>query len=305
MKKIPISKEELTDLYWNKHLKPKEIAKMFGIKNERTIRKKMEKYGIKRKTVSEALTRKLKKPFLGNLTEKAYLLGLRAGDFHAKKVRKCIRIQTSTTHLAQIDLLRNSFKEYSQICTYRFRPKEKERKDEWFIYVDLHHSFDFLLEKPMNIPKWIIEDNASFLNFLAAYVDCEGNWHLSKSHDKHLRFTFRLRTSDKEILENIKSKFEYFGLKPIFYIERKKGEFLGYGAYTNDFYALILNKKSDVVRLIEYLLPLSRHSEKVRKMEFMLENRKNSFKWPIDKWNNLRKEIKKEILGSQEKRSQN
>ena len=87
-KEIYIPKDMLADLYWNKCMKPKQIAALYGIKNERTVRKKMEKYGIKRKTVSEALTVKLKKPFSGDLAEKAFFLGLRAGDFYAKRIKK-------------------------------------------------------------------------------------------------------------------------------------------------------------------------------------------------------------------------
>src|SRR3989338_1294275 len=111
-KEIPVPKRELIDLYWNQNKKPREIAKQFGIKNERTIRRKMERYGIKRKTLSEAMTIKFKKPFSGDLAEKAYFLGLRAGDFHAKRVKKCIRIQTSTTHQAQVNLLKDAFENY-------------------------------------------------------------------------------------------------------------------------------------------------------------------------------------------------
>jgi len=293
---INIPKETLADLYWNKNKKPREIAELFGIKNERTIRKKMERYGIRRKTVSEALTRKLKKTFLGNLAEKAYFLGLRAGDFHAKTVKKCVRMQTSTTHPAQIELLRDSFKEYGQTCVYKF--KSKEMQYEWFIYVDLHPSFYFLLEKSTRIPDWILGDENLFFRFLAAYMDCEGNWHLSKSHETNGRFTFRLRTGDKEILEDIKEKLGSLGYKIVFGLNIKKGTPSPKGLFRKDIYALVLNKKQQVIKLIEELLPFSRHSEKIDKMNFMLKHQNSKYHGLMKDWNDIKNKIKKEILTS-------
>lgn len=301
VKRIPIPESTLRDLYWNKNLKPRQIAKLFGIKNERTIRKKMEKCGIKRKTLSEAMTKKLKKPFLGNLMEKAYYLGLRAGDFHARKNKECIRIQTSTTHSAQVELLRDSFQKYSQVCKYYYKPKE--RQDEWFIYADLHNSFEFLLTKPDKIPEWILKEDRLFFNFFAAYIDCEGNWHLSKSHEKHLRFTLRIRTSDKLILEDFKEKLEELNYHPLLNIEHEKGKFLGYGRYTNDFYGLIMNRQNEVLEIIRHILPLSKHGERIKKMSFMLKNNGKEYNEAINEWNNIKKEIKKEVLNSYKQRS--
>jgi len=292
-KEIPVPKRELIDLYWNQNKKPREIAKQFGIKNERTIRRKMERYGIKRKTLSEAMTIKFKKPFSGDLAEKAYFLGLRAGDFHAKRVKKCIRIQTSTTHQAQVNLLKDAFENYGQLCIYL--SKNKARQDEWFIYEDLQPSFDFLLNKPTHIPQWILDDDDLFFKFLAAYMDCEGNWHLTKSHKIHSRFTFRLRTGDKEILEDINEKLKLIGYKTVFSLSAKKGN--NYFKPLNiDIYNLTLNGKVQISRLINQLLPSTKHSEKIQKMEFMLKHQNSKYVELIDDWTRIRDMIKKEIL---------
>lgn len=295
LKEILVPKEVLIDLYWNKNMKPREIAKLFGIKNERTVRKKMERYGIRRKSLSEAMTVKFKKPFSGDLAEKAFFLGLRAGDFYAKLNHNSIRIQTSTTHKAQVDLLKNSFKNYGQLCIYL--SKNKARHDEWFIYVDLHSSFEFLIEKPNKIPQWILEDDNLFFIFLAAYMDCEGNWHLTKSHEIHSRFTFRLRSGDKEILENIKEKLESLGYKTIFSLDIKQGTIIGnFPPIRINIYNLTLNGKMQIIRLIEKLLPLSKHSEKVQKMRFMLKHQNSEYSELSNDWSTIKKAIKDEIL---------
>ncbi|MBU2561392.1 MAG: hypothetical protein KKD17_03775 [Nanoarchaeota archaeon] len=294
LKKIHIPKEVLNDLYWNKGLKPREIAQKFGIKNERTVRKKLEKYGIKRKTVSEALTIKFKAPFSSDPAEKAYLLGLRAGDFHAKWARKSVRIQTTTTHQAQVELLGKSFEKYGEIRKYL--SKNKARASEWFIYVDLHPSFSFLLDKPEKIPSWVTSNDTYFYNFLAAYTDCELNWNITKSHKNLWRACFRLRTGDRNILEQIKARLTTEGLCPLMSLKTKQGTPSGFGHYNVDMHEIVLNRKADIYYIIHRTLPLSRHSEKVRQMMLILESKHKSWEVFEPKLKKLRQEIKKEIL---------
>src|SRR3989344_880295 len=300
-RKIYVDKEVLENLYWTKGMKPREIAKKFGIKNERTIRKKMEKYGIKRKTLSEAMTLKRKSEFSGNLSEKAFLLGLRTGDFHCKIKNLSPRIQTSTTHPAQIELLRNSFEKYGKICKYFFQSKLR-KEPEWFIYVDLHPSFNFLLQKPDKIPDWIMENDEYFCNFLAAYMDCEGYWCIinnrkyGKDYDR-FRFVFGIGSMDKDVLEKIKEKLISKGIFTSLYLDREKGHKSNYGIYNMDFYKLFIYRKIHIKTLIQILLKYSKHPEKIQKMDFILENI-NLVSWNEISlgWNEIRENIKKEIL---------
>lgn len=296
-KKIDIPKKILKDLYWNKNLTTGEIAKKFGIKHGRTIHKKLKKLGIATKTISQATTRKFKRPFSENLKEKAYFLGLRAGDFYAKQFHKSVRIQTTTTHLAQVNLMKDAFRNYGETCIYL--TKNKSRNDEWFIYTDLHPSFDFLLVKPTKIPDWILNSDKFFYYFFSAYIDCEGSWKISKSHEKHVRFTFRIRSGDLKILKQIKEKLQSKGYYPLLYLDREMGTITPYGAYSKNIYNLTLNRKEDIIPLIKKLLPLSKHSEKIRKMSFIIQNKNKSW-GDIEKGlNDLRQEIKKELLKNQ------
>ncbi len=293
-KKVDIPKEVLYDLYWNKNWTTQQIADKYGIKYGRSILKKFKKLGITSKTLSQANTKKFKKPFPNNLDEKTYFLGLRAGDFYAKQKNISIRMQTTSTHTAQINLTKKSFNRYGETKIYL--SKNKARGDEWFIYVDLDVSFDFLLKKPEKIPEWILENNEYFYQFLAAYVDCEGNWHFSKRHEIHSRFTLRLRTGDKLILKDIKEKLESLGYKTVFHLETLKGTKSPTGQFERDIYNLTINKKEDIVKLIKNVLPLSKHSEKIRKMYFILENKDKKYDEVEKGWNKLREKIKGEVL---------
>ena len=298
-KKIEIPKAVLENLYWNKNLPTREIAKMFGIKHGRTVLKKLNKFEIPTKTLSQAMTKKFKKPFSNDLGERAYFLGLRAGDFYAKCPHKSIRVQTTTTHLAQLNLLKNAFRNYGETCLYL--TKNKSREDEWFVYMDLDSSFSFLLTKPNKIPDWILKNNKYFFQFLAAYMDCEGTWKVQKSHQKHIRFMFKIKTGDLKILQQIKEKLEILGYHLYLYLERKKGTKTksSYGIYNQNIYDLSINRKEEIISLINKLLPLSKHSEKIRKMEFILKNKEKKWKEIEKKWTKLRDKIKRELLKNQ------
>ena len=296
-RKLKITKKLLENLYLTKKMSSLKIAKKLGSINARTIRKKLKKFGIKTRSLSEALTIKFKKPFLHNLEEKAYFLGLRAGDFHAKWARKSVRIQTTTTHLAQIDLLKNSFKNYGETRVYLI--KNKTRENEWFIYADLDSSFSFLILKPKEIPSWALKNKKCFFQFLAAYMDCEGSWKTQKSHQKHTRFIFKIRTGDSKILKQMKGAMEVLNYHPCLYLDRKKGAETNYGTYNQNMFDLSINRREEIISLAKKLLTLSKHSEKIRKMNFILQNRRK--KWiDVQKgWVQLRTEIKTELLKNQ------
>ncbi len=131
---IRIPKEVLEDLYIKKKYSSLKIAKKLDL-DDRLIRRKLKKLGIKTRSLSEANTKKFKANFIGDPAERAYFTGLRAGDFYVKWSHKSIRVQT-TTHTAQVELLRKAFENYGETKTYL--SKNKARADEWFIYTDLN-----------------------------------------------------------------------------------------------------------------------------------------------------------------------
>ncbi len=206
-------------------------------------------------------------------------------------------MQTTTTHLAQIDLLKNAFRNYGETCVYL--TKNRSRENEWFIYVDLDSSFRFLVTKPNKIPDWMLKNKKYFFQFLAAYMDCEGSWKILKSHLKQVRFIFKIRTGDLKILKQIKKKLKILNHHPYLYLDRKKGVKTSYGTYNRDIFDLTVNRTEEIISLVNKLLPLSKHSEKIRKMNFILENKSKEWGEIQKKWTKLRDEIKKELLKNQ------
>ena len=60
----------------------------------------------------------IKKPFTGNLVEKAYMIGFRLGDLgicESSPRTKMILVGTNTTKNDQIELVSNLFKKYSSV----------------------------------------------------------------------------------------------------------------------------------------------------------------------------------------------
>jgi len=206
---------------------------------------------------------------------------------------KSIRVQTSSTHRAQILLLKRAFEKYGEVRAYLYKHK---RGREWFIYVDLNDSFKFLLNKPKQIPPWILNKDEYFYQFLTAYSDCEGNWHIAKSHKTGVRFAIRIRSSDKTLLEQLKEKLISLNYNPVFYLERPKGSLAPYGRYNHNIYNLTLYRKKEVIKLTKILLFYSKHDEKIMKMNFFLKNKDKSWEKVRNGWLNLKSEIAKTIL---------
>jgi len=110
---------------------------------------------------------------------------------------------------------------------------------------------------------------------------------------------FNIATGDPKILKQIKKGLETLNYHPYLYLESKKGAKTSYGTYNQDMFDLTINRKKEIISLINKLLPLSKHSEKIRKMNFILENKNKKWSEIEEKWIKLRDEIKKELLKNQ------
>lgn len=264
---ISINKNRLQELYSEKCMSINQIAKLYGVTYE-TIRHRMIKFGIPRRTKSEAMIKHPKRDFSGKKEEMAYMLGLRTGDVYACRHYNHIRVTTTTTRPSFVDMMRLTFGGYAHVGTHK---RFNRNHYEWVVYADLTKSFEFLLEKPKQIPADIMVNDKLFFYFLAAYFDCEGSLVITKSNDNDVRFMFRVGGYEKTILEQLKTKLESLGLSPLLYLDRQKGFRTTFGRTREDFYVLKIYKKAAIIKLVKRLLPLSRHNEKITKIRFALE----------------------------------
>jgi len=289
-----IDKNLLEKLYLKNKLSCKEISKKLNIKSSEKIRYYLKKYNINRRNKSEISTKYPKINFSGNLNEKSYMLGLRSGDISAEKNHRMVRVRTTTTHVAQVEMFKNTFEKYTHVHVYSAWNKDHL---EWRLYCDLNSSFIFLLDKIKKIPIWILNNKENFYSFLTGYMDCEGSWGIGRNNKNNLRFSFRIRTSDKTILVQLLEKLEKFNYKTNFYIEKSKGSTTNKGKLHRDFYCLSLLQRKYVVKIAKKLITLSKHKEKIIKMQLIIGESENKY-WDSVRLKvlKLRNEIKKEHI---------
>ena len=261
-KAVSIDKETLINLYHNKKFTQKQIAQKFG-HSRFGIQRWMKIYEIKSRNDSQSHTKYPKKNFNGDLTEKAYMIGFRLGDLNVYKVHELIQVRCSTTKIAQVNLIKNLFKQYGNVHIW------KAKRGTFEIVILLNKTFNFLLPKKDNIDDWILVDNKLFLSFLAGYSDAEGCILMRKStHGNKRPFVgFELATYDKNILNQIGKSLEELGLifpKP--FITSKAGIDKRGIKRNKDCWRISIYRKDALWKLLNWLEPLMKHQTKLNSL---------------------------------------
>jgi hypothetical protein len=196
-KRIFLDRYELERLYNNERLGIDAIAAKLGTSHG-TVWRAFDRYGIPRRSLSEAHTRHPRQDFSGDKNEKAYLIGLRLGDLWVRKNKpgagsKSIVVSCHTTIPEQVNLVESVFAPYGYVYVKR-NPGGTLR-----VLGYLNLTFEFLLPKQDQIPAWIFGKSSWFLNFLGGYIDAEGSFCVPRNGSA----SFQLKTYDIHILEQI------------------------------------------------------------------------------------------------------
>lgn len=335
MRKINLEKykERIKDLYSNKKLSIRKIAKEIGV-SAGLIRKNMVLWAIERRPSRK---RELKKPdkeeierlyldnnlemggitrgfnvglttfyrwlkegdikpfrrfkyqkvdFSNDLKERAYILGLVAGDIHVRKHYKQVLAELTTTHPAMMELFESVFERYGVIKKY-IKYNKKTNRHEWGAYILLNNSFVFMLSKDFDI------DNECFYDFLAGFFDCEGCLRIYDNH-RYIGLSLLIYNSNKKLLEVTKNRLEKDGFHPKLSRFFKKGEKTTDGYYRGaDIWTIRLHTNKEVLSLMN-LLPI-KHKEKLDKLK--IANSIVNKKWIeiSDEVNNLKDRIRQEV----------
>jgi hypothetical protein len=213
----------------------------------------------------EATTTHQRKPFFGNDTEKAYLLGFVLGDCSVIRHGRAIRVRTSTTHPAMTGLFQELFRNNGYVHSYP--RKSKLTGYQWSLEVDLDASFQFLLDAKERSQTRIPDDEDGFLSYLAGFFDAEGGIYL------HLKrygssFEFHLTNTQEGILRQIYQRLRALGYSPVMRSQDQAENRLG-GRNPGTIWRLKLWKQHEVHDLTK-AIP-SRHQEKVMKIRVASE----------------------------------
>jgi hypothetical protein len=263
-KQSDISCEELLLLYEEKQLTLAQIAELFNC-SETSIHRRMKICGIKARPAGGAIEEYPKKDFDGSIYDKAYLIGMRLGDLHVEEGNWAIRIRCTSTRQEQIDLVQELFSEYGGI--WISEPREKRGVG---ITAHLNRLFDFLLRKEDEIEDWILQDNQTFLAFMAGYIDAEGSFIISKD-----RAYFKIDSGDKGILRQAWDKFLELDVEfPEPNLVRPAGTWISQFqlASRHDLWRLASERKETLLKICIMLAPYLRHQKRVRDMQSVKAN---------------------------------
>lgn len=268
-KPIYISKGVLFDLYHNKKLTQKQIAKKFG-HSRYGIQRWMKKYEIQSKPDSEIHAKFPKLDFDGDQIEKAYMIGFRLGDLNVYQAHNLIQVRCSTTINNQVFLIKKLFIKYGHVHSW------KAKRGTYEIIVLLNDSFTFLLPKNDKIEPWILTDRKYFLSFFAGYADAEGSYYLKKPNPKVGKVecsAFEIQSFDKNILLCIHQKLKSYKIENLYSLSRRGGYVDRRGIRTNkDCWRVVINKKQTLWNFIKLIEPYHRHRNKIRSLREIKNN---------------------------------
>lgn len=265
--KFPDS-ETLYSLYHHKRLSIRQTAKATGV-SYGAIQRRLVKIGLAR-TQSEGQMRHQRTSFDGDSSERAYLLGLRAGDLNVwRKTPNTIEARVSTTHPAMADLFSRSFGRFGQIMADAGKAY-LPRRYRWQLRIHVDSSFEFLIPKPSAIP----HIRPAFYQFLGGYSDSEGCWSIYFSRNQ-VRTCWSVESKDVRLLREIRDWLRREGFHPLFYsreidvgrkaAKNKSGQTSRVGCK----WVLRICRKREVESLSGRLLLISRHEEKIWKMNLV------------------------------------
>ncbi|HVB95169.1 MAG TPA: LAGLIDADG family homing endonuclease [Nitrososphaerales archaeon] len=231
----------------------KQIAE--GLVSPVSVFNHLRKRGVQLRDRVEAQIKTVKRfqkfPFQGSEEERAYLLGFTRGDLGVARHGRAIRVKTSSTHPAMIELVLSLFGCYGPSRVY---PRYSKMVGyEWSVEAELDQSFEFLLiEKdmpPANGSRKII------LSYLAGLFDSEGSVWLWEGRTFAPRVSFT--NKDLTMLGWIETRLTQLG----FYSARGPPD-------GRDVSRTSMWRKGEILALIQ-AMPL-RHPEKKAKARLLL-----------------------------------
>lgn len=260
-----IAKDELKKLYIDKRLSTWKIAEI--LKHSRgTIYRKLKKFGIKPRDISDSHIKYPRKPFSQDPLEKAYIIGFAIGDLRirkaGKKRSKTIKVDCRSTKFEQIKLIYDMFKNYGRVWISK---PNKEGKIQ--IEASLDESFNFLLDLKSEL-KSILDNDKHFICFLAGFIDAEGSIFISNGQAK-----FSIGNYNYQLLRVIRKKLLTQGID-IPKLQKDKKLYVSKEGYkrSNYYWHLNINKKDSLIKLFGLIGPYLRHEKRISDMQKAIDN---------------------------------
>ena len=274
LKKAEVTPDILKTLYSSRRLSNWRIADQFGVSRSHVFTL-LRRNNIAVRTRAEAHRKYKRSPFNGRLEDKAYLLGFAIGDLRVRaqhEKSETIGIACSSTHPAQIALIRSLFSLYGRVWVGKTSNSGVVACEA---FVDL--SFSFLLPKERSID-WIFEAPSHFFAFLAGFTDAEGSIFISNQKKAILTWG----QYNQHLLKLIKGYLHELGYQTGSVLNDHLKGYVGKDGYvrTQNYFHLTCAKQESLTDLLNVLKPYIKHTEKQRAISkalaFLSRKRKNA-----------------------------
>ena len=270
---------ELIDCLHNtRGLSLNDIAKVIGNKTSGYTSWLCRQLGVPRRPFEEARLKGIRekrrkyerKPFDGTDEDRAYLLGPRHGDLSVSRPWKgVVRVSTSTTHPAMVELFRSQFGGHGHVYQYARYKKDTETY-EWNVQVILDESFSFLLQGFSEVRNWVAGSESRVLAYLSGFLDAEGSILVTRTTKGGIVVFVDYFNENKVLLEWIVGRAKDLGLGTSLRINKPIGRgTTGFQLNHNkEYWQLSIFSTHGILGFIQKLAP--RHPEKVARRELAL-----------------------------------
>jgi hypothetical protein len=120
--------------------------------------------------------------FNGDEIERTYLTYFVAGDMHSYRHGTKVRVEGGTTHPSQLELMCDLFGSYAKPIFEATRTPDGGYG--FRATFDLSPSFDFLLNKPRQLERFVLRDDGLYYSALSGFSDAEGHVGLKRNHGR-------------------------------------------------------------------------------------------------------------------------
>jgi len=159
-----------------------------------------------------------------NKAEKVWIQYFSYGDLGFSRHGKKIRLETSTTHPAQIELIRRLMNTHAKPIIY---PYKTGATYGWRIVCYVDQTFGFLISERRDLHPDLILDDRLFYSALSGFADADGHIGLRKVR-KLASAIFTLSNRNKELLLGFKVGLEKRGFTPGIYSLHSKNSTVQY-----------------------------------------------------------------------------
>lgn len=251
--------EEMVDEWVVRYQKGESLKQIAGeAVDPVTVFNHLHKRGLLLRDKVEAQIKAVKKfdklPFDGSAVDRAYWLGFVRGDLAVSRHGRAIRVKTTSTHPAMIELVLSLILPYGPARVYS---KFSELMGyEWTVEGELDATFEFLLVEK-DTPPSLHSPRAVILAYLAGLFDSEGSTWLRGDRRFEPRVSYT--NSDPTMLDWIRASLLLLGFHSHLGNPNKRGV------------SQIQMWRTDEVLKFLTVIPF-RHPEKKAKVRLMLHN---------------------------------